>query len=524
VAAVVVAIIGGVVCAALAAALAFVLHLGMSRGEAAGQRVALLIVFWVVAFLAVGLPVILGAAQRGVPLERLLYYPLSRGGLYRISLGASAASGVHVFWYPVLLVLTYVAVVVDRLPAPAWVAVSVVFSVSLIVWCHAVLLLVQRLLRKRRLKELVVLIGLVLLVVASMVPALIESRRGDSDPVFVVIPEPFSSVVGRTASVLPPSIAAAGVMSSVAGDVVGTAASLGLLIAWIAAGMAAGRALLGRTLSGEEGGSPAQAGAAPSSRWSMILTMDGWIWVPPPSRAVAARDLLYLLRSTVGKFNIVIVPFFVVMMGLLVAPNMTGRVLGVDRPSLVFIGIMIYASMFSNNFFYNAYAWEGPGIRSYFVSPVTARQVVFGKNLGLWLYNVILVVECVVSYAVIFGLPRPSVAISGLLACAAALLVSTIAGNFISPVLPVARDISKIGSSPSQTGILVSFGILLANMIVIGGLVVIAALAAVPWLQPSLMLLLVLLMIVAYRISLAPAARLLESRRESLMEAVKNSA
>lgn len=61
------------------------------------------------------------------------------------------------------------------------------------------------------------------------------------------------------------------------------------------------------------------------------------------------------------------------------------------RPSnLVFLGIMVYASIFSNNFIYNAYAWEGPGVRSYFINPVIAQQVVFGKNVGLWMYNLII--------------------------------------------------------------------------------------------------------------------------------------
>jgi hypothetical protein len=100
-------------------------------------------------------------------------------------------------------------------------------------------------------------------------------------------------------------------------------------------------------------------------------------------------------------------------------------------------------------------------------------------------------------------------------------LGSTIAGNFVSPALPVARDISKIGSSPSQIGVLVSFGVLLANVILIGGLVVMAELAPSPWVQPLLLMILVGLEAAAYRILLGPAARLLEERRESVVETVQ---
>ena len=225
-----------------------------------------------------------------------------------------------------------------------------------------------------------------------------------------------------------------------------------------------------------------------------------------------------------GKFNIVIMPLFVVMMGFVVARDITAPVLGVDRSSLVFIGIMVYASMFSNNFLYNAYAWEGAGIRSYFITPVTPREVVFGKNLGLWLYNLILLVECVASYAAIVGLPGLATGLSGCFAFAAGLLSSTIAGNFVSPALPVGRNISKIGSSPSQTGVFISFAMLAANVVVIGGFVVIGAMTTSPWVQPVLLWILVVVLAAAYRTMLAPAARLLEDRRESLIEAVQSPA
>jgi len=65
------------------------------------------------------------------------------------------------------------------------------------------------------------------------------------------------------------------------------------------------------------------------------------------ARGVAARtrprDLHYLLRSTVGRFNIVIMPFFVVVMGVLVARDVTGPVLGLDRSSLVSLSIQVAA-------------------------------------------------------------------------------------------------------------------------------------------------------------------------------------
>lgn len=62
---------------------------------------------------------------------------------------------------------------------------------------------------------------------------------------------------------------------------------------------------------------------------------------------------------------------------------------------------------------------------------------------------------------------------------------------------------------------------LLANVILIGVLVAIACLAASPWLLPILLVVLLGIQVGAYRVLLAPASRLLEERRESLVEAVQ---
>jgi hypothetical protein len=135
------------------------------------------------------------------------------------------------------------------------------------------------------------------------------------------------------------------------------------------------------------------------------------------------------------------------------------------------------------------------------------------------MYNLILAAECLVAFSAIVGPPDLKTWVTGCLAFAAALLGSTVAGNFVSAALPVARDISKIGNSPSQTGIFVSFVMLLANVVLIGGSLAIAALAGVRWLQPVLLALLFAVHVVVYGMSLGPAAAMLERRKEALIEA-----
>jgi len=337
------------------------------------------------------------------------------------------------------------------------------------------------------------------------------------------IPEPVAPIGGRVISMIPPSIASTALVAGLGGEYVGVLRGLMCLGIWIAVGMTVGYLVLRKSLvdgDGSSGGGSEGSGKF-TDRVAGRLTVDSLSWIPIESRAVAAKELHYLLRSTVGKFNIVIMPVFVIVMALVVGRDLTAPVLGLDPSSVVFIGVMLYASMFSNTPIYNAYAWDGTGVRSYFISPIAPDRVILGKNLGVWLYNVILVFECAIGYSIVAGVPRPTVLFGGFIAFAAALLSSTIAGNFVSAAVPVARDVSKITNSPSQTGVLASFGMLLVNVVLIGGLLAIAALLGAAWLGPVLFGVLLAVEIAAYPIFLRPAARLLQQRRESLIEAVQ---
>ena len=117
--------------------------------------------------------------------------------------------------------------------------------------------------------------------------------------------------------------------------------------------------------------------------------------------------------------------------------------------------------------------------------------------------------------------PPASALLGGCLAFVASLLSATIVGNFLSPVMPVPRDISSITNSPSQTAVLATFGVLIGNALVIGGLMTIPALLGVGWVRPLVLALLIAAGTAFYRVMLRSAGQLLDSRRESLIEALQ---
>jgi hypothetical protein len=522
--AVILAVIAAVLSIALAFALSVITHVGLSDGTQDAVHVALVVVFWVVGFLAVVMPVFFGAGQPQVPLRRLLVFPLSHRALYRISLGASLASGSSLFWYPILAAVTVVAVVFDGAPAFHWLVAVVIFSLCLVIWCSTVLQLAQFALRRRRTRELAALVGLVLVVVVSMLPAMYQEEaevRGE-EWIGDLVPPSLTMAIARFASVFPPTIVARHLEAVVFGETGPVSPLLMWLVLWTVAGGAIGYVIVRRDLlEGDRSAGVGSAGAYGRSGSGSFWAMEGLTRLPARVRAVAAKELHYLVRSTTGKFNIVIMPVFVALMALIVARDLDHAFLGLDRASLVFVGLMIYASMFSNNFLFNAYAWEGAGVQSFFFSPAEPAQIVLGKNLGVWLYNLILGFEGIMTFCVISGMPPLTALIGGCLAFVAALLLATVVGNFLSPTMPVPRNISSITNSPSQTAVMATFGVLLVNALVIGACLTIPALLGPVWLGPVLLLVLIGFEVGLYVAMLGPAGRLLASRRESLIEALR---
>jgi hypothetical protein len=337
-----------------------------------------------------------------------------------------------------------------------------------------------------------------------------------------LVPPSLTLAIARVATVFPPTIVARHLQAVVLKEAGPVSPALMWLIVWTAAGGAIGFAIVRRDLLEGDRSAPIDSTARDTkAAGSAYRAMEGLTMITAHVRAVAAKEVRYLVRSTTGKFNIVIMPVFVAVMALMLARDLDHTFLGLDRASLVFVGLMIYASMFSNNFLFNAYAWEGAGVQSFFFSPAEPAQIVLGKNLGVWLYNLILGVEGVVFFCVVSGIPPLAVLVGGCLAFAAAVLLATVVGNFLSPMMPVPRNISSITNSPSQTAVLATFAVLLVNALVIGACLTIPAVLGLAWLGPALLLVLIGFEVGLYVTLLGPAGRLLESRRESLIEALQ---
>jgi hypothetical protein len=470
-------------------------------------------------FFAVILPLILGGGRAGLDLARLAIFPISRASLYQISLASSFISSTQIYWYPSLLGLTLSAVILPDINRWLGLVLILVTAVLLVVWSNLLQLLLSLVMRRRAIKELLGLAAFLILITASFAPAMLEARGGEEalHDLFKLdwIPAP----VRTCAAVLPPSLAAGGLLALHQNDIATMIAKLGWLLLWSAGGLWLGYRIFKRALL--DPGASASSAGKPAEATGRRMHIDLSLVLPARVAAVAGKELLYLLRSSTGKLNLLIMPAFTVFIAVVLAPKLAQPVLGIDPGQVTFYGLLLYATVFPYNFVANSFAWEGGGIKSYFLCPVTSRQILLGKNIGVWLFSLVLLVACVITWLVVAGSPGVTVIVSGGLVFAAGILVYTICGNFVSTMFPVKRDPAGMNSSPSQVAVLIMFAGVIVNATMISLILLATGLLGSEQLQALALAVLVVVIAAIYWLLLSPAARLLETRKERLIETLR---
>jgi hypothetical protein len=513
------ALLAGMVAIGLGIAFGGLTYLAVMSDNDEAVRVAFPIACYSLAFFAVVLPLLLGGGRLGLDLARLAIFPINHASLYQISLASSFVSSTQIYWYPSLLGLTLSAVILADINRWLGLLLILVTAILLVVWSNLLQLLLGLVMRRRATKELLGLAAFLILIIASFAPAMLEATGGEEALQDIFKLGWIPAWVRTGAAVLPPSLAAGGLLALHQDDTTAVVVKLGWLLLWTAGGLWLGYRIFKRTLldpgaSASSGGKPTVAtGRRSQIGLSMVL--------PARVAAVAGKELLYLLRSSTGKLNLLIMPAFAVLIAVVFASKLDQPVLGIDPDQIVFFGLILYATVFPHNFLANSFAWEGGGIKSYFLLPVSGRQILLGKNVGIWLYSLVLLTECVITWLVVAGSPGLIAIVSGALVFAVGILVYTTAGNFVSTVFPVKRDPAGMNSSPSQVAVLIMFAGVLVNATIISAVLLVAGLLGSGLMQALLLAALVVIISAIYWLLLGSAARLLEARKESLVETLR---
>lgn len=490
-------------------------------------QVTYLVVFFACALFGLFMPLLFAASGEGLDLRRLLVFPLSRGQLFTISLGSAFLGTEHLFYYPGLLAITLTGILLPGRAVLGGLAIVAAFTVFVVVWSHAILLLLQGMMRRRRAREVVGILLFLVIILASLAPTLLAERAEGGTPDQRARLERALESAFAVGRLLPPAIAADGLRALHGGEVSGGLRSLGWLLAWILPGALAGHFVFTRHILGEGGSGrasvAARAGvAAGSTRRETGFDVTD---LPVLSRGVlgmAAKELRYLLRSVVGKFNLLMTVVLVLIVVFIFAEALPEEaIFGVEPDTFALFGMLAYMTLLSNNFIHNAFAWEGSGFKLYLYGPLPLEEVLMGKNLGVWTFTAVCGLLAVLTWSVFKGIPDPLTLVSSLLTFACCVVGFTAVGNFNSILFPVPRDSSSMMNSPSGAAILLSLVTLVAFASLIGAVVFAPVALGYPALQPLVVAALLVGMLALYRRSLRWAARLMRGRAESIVESLR---
>jgi hypothetical protein len=393
-------------------------------------------------------------------------------------------------------------------------------------WGNAITLSLTIIMRRRRAREVLGIAAIMIILVVSLTPAFLEDSEGGIE----IESRPYLATAMRglvtVGALLPPSLAAEALTALHTSGFVAARRYVLWLLVWDVAGLALGYWVFLRLHLGERGSVRRVARKKKTTvneggaREYLSADNPALAFIPREVRAVAAKELRYLFRSVVGKFNLIVTPLFVVFVVFTFGRRVSGSYFGLAAEDLVLFAVLLYTTLFSGNFVNNAFGWEGDGVRMYFTGPVPLNLILAGKNLGVWIYNVVLLLIVLVTWSVLQGLPEVSTVLSALALYGSCVLAFSTLGNLISVMFPVTRDISSVRNSPSQVGILLSF-VSLSTVASLVALFLIAPFAlGVLWLRPLLLLVLLLLTGWVYVFVLRFAARLMDARKEKLVESL----
>lgn len=501
---------------AVATGLGFVLYFAVASDDSAAFASAWSVTLYTIAFFALVVPIIIGAGRTSFDPARLLAFPISRNDLFRLSLISEFVSKVHFAWYPTLVVATVVGVFIAGPVRLAALVGLALFAANMVVWSHASLLVVRRVLRDRRLREIAAVLGLALILPIAFLPAAVDISSDDADrrlDEILTIPE----WVGTASAVLPPTMTTAILVASRDGGRSDAWLQIMWLTLWLAGGLAAGVMAFDRLLRCDT--SPTSGATAGGSRVSALIAAI-FRPLPPATGAVAAKELRYLLQSGVGKISLLVMPLMTAVPAIVAGRHSGMEVAGFDLQHAVFFGVMIYAVALTGYLQVNTFAWDGAGLSVAFNAPARIENLFFGKNLGIWSFNALLALEGLVVWGLVRNFPEPSAVVNGLLILASTTVLTSLVGNFTSIAFPVPRPIETVTSAASPVGTLIMIGCLLVGAVLAGATAIGAAVLGLPGLQPIFMLVVFGAIAGAYRWSLRPAARALGDQREEVMRAL----
>jgi len=484
-----------------------------------GARLAWLAVpFWAIFIFWQVIPVFAAGFGSRFEFRTLLRFPFSPSAFYLIGLAYGLADFPALASICWLLVMTVGATVANPGVLPIMLVVTVLVILLNVTLERLIGSWLERLLAKRRSRE--IFFGVFILLTFS-IQFITPLQR-----LYVKkTPNP-AAVVGmvKYLAPFPPSLSARVVAGAVRHDFADIAVGLSGLAGFVFLFSALLWQRYAAQYRGEElSESPAPSRAVRRPSIPQIVSTGRFSpgLLQPMIGPIVRKEFFYLLRNGFAFFLLVLPPAQMLLFTSQFGgkhPLIAGRGLHAD---LFFPGMMAYTVLVVMGPAYNAFAYEGRGIQTYFTAPLRFSDIFAGKNLVSAAVIAFEVALCGVVLAWAIGSPS----IPTLFATTFA-LIFTVSGQ-----LPIANWASvsfprklEFGSMRGQRNSGVSVWIMFGAQIVLAGISALvlstARWSGNPWLPAEGFAFLAAAALGGYFASLQPLAELAEKKKEILIEAL----
>ena len=240
-------------------------------------------------------------------------------------------------------------------------------------------------------------------------------------------------------------------------------------------------------------------------------------FVAPQVAAVIAKEFRYLTRNGFAFLSLLIPPVMVLFFTMQFGPAVLKQ--HAVKPAVFFPGIMAYLLLILVTPAYNSFAFEGKGILTYFMAPVTFRHVLLGKNLFL---VALLVLELGLALAMLtlrVGWPGTPMFLATVTGGAFAVSGQFAIANWSSLSFPKKMEIGRLkGQRNSGVAVWTAFGVQFLVMGICTVVLLAGGWTSNPWLPAIAFTALTAAAIGGYVSSLEPLNRLAEEKKELLID------
>jgi ABC-2 type transport system permease protein len=512
-------VFAGVFGALLVVGLCFAFFAGASAFLAGKRASWMALLFWAIFLWWQVFPIFVAGFGANFEFKTLLRFPLSRRTFYLLGLGygfADFAAASAVCWVAAMVLG---AAVVRPEVLPVMLAVSVLFVLMNVTLERLIGSWLEKTLAKRKTREL--FIGLFVLSMVSLNflnPMMQRYGNGALPKITQYLPY---------MAWLPGSLAGNAVAGSVRGDPRAILLSTAGLFVWLGVTSGFLWKRFAAQYRGEESGESAAPAPTKKNNVGAVFgekakaqSSNGEFlpMLPATVAAVVLKEFRYLTRNGMAFLTLLLPPIMVVFFTLQFGKGSASRGHSL-KPEMFFPAIMAYLILILITPAYNAFAFEGKGIQTYFMAPLRFQDVLMGKNLFL---VALIAFELSLSLALLVwrvGWPSTAMFATTIGAGTFAVIGQLTIANWSSLSFPKKMEIGKMkGQRNSGVAVWTALGVQIVVAAVCAGIILAGRLLGNPWVPALAFTGLTAAAVGGYVASLGALSRLAEEKKELLIE------